>query len=146
LDVGRIEVEKQWRDTFSVHLGGDAALFPKRLTLRGGVFYESAVADRRYANVDFVSGQQLGAALGASLFLGKVEVAFAYDYRQQPRLRVREGQAGVYQEAPGSQCSEPFTDLDRCHPEYLGQPAPAVNAGTYRAHSHAASLDVLYRF
>jgi hypothetical protein len=145
VDVGRIDIEKRWRDTVSVRLGGDYAVLPERLTVRSGLFYESAVADRSYAHVDFVSGQQLGAALGASVFVLGVEVALAYQYRHQPPIRVSEGDARVFQEVPGSQCPAPFTDPSRCHPQYLGQPAPAVNAGTYRAHSHGLSLDVLYR-
>jgi long-subunit fatty acid transport protein len=146
VDVGVIEIEKQWRDTVSVQLGGDYAVVTRWLTLRSGLFYDSAVADRRYAHVDFASGQQLGAALGASVFVRDLEVALAYEYRHQPTVRVSEREARVYQEVPGSSCQPPFTDPDTCHEQYLGQPAPAVNAGSYRAHSHIASLDLLYRF
>lgn len=146
VDIGLIEVEKQWQDTASVHLGGDYALVRDALTLRGGLFYESAVADRRYAHLDFVGGQQLGGALGASVFVRRLEVALAYEYRHMPAVRVNEGEARVFQEAPGSQCREPFTDPDTCHPQYVGRPAPAINAGTYLAHSHTAAVDLLYRF
>jgi long-subunit fatty acid transport protein len=146
ISVDVIDVEKQWQDTVSVHLGSDVAVLPRRLTLRGGVFYESAVADRRYANVDFPGGEQLGGALGASLFLGRLELAFGYEYRYQAEVTVTEGEARVFQETPGSQCKPPFTDPDNCHPQYLGRPAPPVNAGRYLADSHMASLDVLYRF
>lgn len=146
LDVGRIEVEKQWRDTFSASLGGDYALLADLLTLRGGLFYESAVASPAYANVDFVGGQQLGGTLGASLLLTGVELALSYEYRVQPSFAVDERDARVYQEVPGSQCRAPYTDSASCNANYLGLPAPAVNAGTYAAHTHAASIDVLYRF
>lgn len=145
VDVGLIEVEKQWRDTVSVHLGGDFVAAPELLTLRGGVFYESAVADRAYSHVDFVSGQQLGGALGGSLFFGPVELALAYEYRHQPTRRVSEGEARVYQEVPSSQCEPPYTDPSTCNAEFLGRPAPPVNAGAYRAHSHVASLDLVWR-
>jgi long-chain fatty acid transport protein len=147
LDVGRIEVDKQWRDTVSLNLGGDYALIPELFTLRGGLFYESAVASPAYANVDFAGGQQLGGTVGASMALrAGLEVALAYEYRVQPSFDVSEGDARVYQEVPGSQCQAPYTDPNDCHPRYLGLPAPAVNAGRYAAYSHAASLDVLYRF
>jgi hypothetical protein len=146
LDVGRIEIEKRWRDTVSVRLGGDYAALAQLLTLRGGLFYESALADPGYAHVDFVSGAQLGGALGASLFVLGLEIALAYQYRHQPAVTVTEAQARVFQEVPGTQCRAPFTDPDACHPQYLGRPAPPVNAGTYRAHSHALSLDLLHRF
>jgi long-subunit fatty acid transport protein len=146
LDVGAIEIEKHWRDTMSVSLGGDFALVPNLCTLRAGLFYESAVAPRAYANVDFVGGQQLGGAVGASLQLAKVELALAYEYRVQPSFTVSEEDARVYQEVPGSQCRAPFTDPNTCEEHYLGQPAPAVNAGKYAAYSHAASVEALYRF
>lgn len=146
LDVGRIEVEKQWRDTLSASLGGDFALIPDRCTLRGGVFYESAVASRPYANVDFAGGQQLGGTVGGSVMLHGVELALSYEYRVQPTLTVSENEARVYQEVPGSSCQPPYTEPNDCHERYLGLPAPPVNAGTFAAHSHSASLDALYRF
>jgi long-subunit fatty acid transport protein len=154
VDLGEIAIAKRWRDTFSVRVGGDYALLTPRpasglapaVILRGGVFYESALAERGFAHVDFVSGTQLGGALGVSLFVLGVEVAVAHQYRHQPALRASEGEAGVFQQAPASQCEAPFSDTDACHPQYLGQPAPAINAGTYSAHSHATSLDLLYRF
>ena len=146
INVGLIQVDKRWRDTISVHLGGDFIALPGRLTLRGGLFYETAVANRSHAHVDFVSGSQRGVAAGASFFIRRVEVAIAYEFRQQPAIRVGEGAGKVYQEAPGSRCQGDFMSLDNCHPQYLGQPAPVVNAGTYAAHSHIALLDLLYRF
>jgi long-subunit fatty acid transport protein len=144
VDVGAIAIAKRWRDTLSVRVGGDYALLPA-VTLRGGVFYESALADPSYAHIDFVSGSQLGGALGASLFVLGLEVAAAYQYRFQPALRVSEGDAQVFQEVPASQCQAPYSDPDDCHPQYLGRPAPPVNAGTYSADAHSLSLDVLYR-
>jgi len=146
VDIGSIEVDKAWQDTVSVHLGSDYSLVPDTFTLRGGLFYESAVAAPEYANVDFVSGQQLGGGLGFSLFAAGLEVALAYEFRQQLTNRIAEADARVYQEVPASPCQAPYTDPNLCHPAYLGQPSPAVNAGTYDAYSHMATLEVLYRF
>lgn len=146
VNVNSIEIQKHWRDVWSVRAGGDYRAIPEWLTLRAGVFYETAVADSRYAHVDFVSGPQLGAALGASVRVWDSEVAFAYEYRHQPALSVRESGAGVFQEVPGSECPAPYTDSDLCHPEFLGRRSPPVNAGSFRSHSHAISLDVLHRF
>ena len=146
VDIGRIEIDKHWRDSFGVRLGGDYGVLPERLTLRGGVFYESAVAPSSHAHLDFAGGAQLGGALGASLFVLGVELALAYQYRHQPTVRVSEGEARVYQENPGTQCAAPHDDPDLCHPQYLGLPAPPVNAGAYRVYAHAASLELLHRF
>jgi len=146
VNVGAIDIEKHWRDAVTVQLGGDAIIAPRLLTLRGGLFYESAVAAPAYAHVDFPAGQQLGFALGASAFASGWELALAYEYRYQPPLESSEGQARVLQEVPASLCQPPFTDPDKCNPRYPGRRAPAVNAGTYRADSHALSIDLLYRF
>jgi long-subunit fatty acid transport protein len=145
IDIGTIDIDKRWRDTLGLQLGGDYVV-TRFVTVRGGLFYASAVSPRAYAHVDFASGAQLGGALGASLFLFGAEIALAYQLRHQPAVRVSEGEAAVFQEVPGGQCDPPFTDADTCHPQYLGRPAPAVNAGEYRAHAHALSLDVLYAF
>jgi long-subunit fatty acid transport protein len=146
IDIGSIAVEKHWRDTLSVQLGGDYALLPEQLVLRGGAFYESAVASPAYAHVDFVSGTELGFSLGASLFVSEVELALAYQYRHQPRMTVSEGDARVLQQTPGSPCDAPYTDPDLCHPQFSGRGAPPVNGGSFIAHSHLFGLDVLYRF
>ena len=144
--VGVIEVEKQWRDTMNVALGGDYAVAPGLVTLRAGAFYETAVATPAYSNVDFVSGEQLGAAAGGSLFFDRFEIALAYGLRFQPTVDVNERDARVYQVVPASPCGPPYDDPAQCDPVYLGRPGAPANAGTYRAHSHAASVDVLYRF
>lgn len=146
IPVGTITIEKHWRDTLTIALGGDYNAVPDLLTARGGVYYETAVSNPHYLNIDFASGTFLGFALGGSLHLDKFEVAVAYELRHQPAVRVTEGDARVHQEAPGSTCVAPYTDPATCDENYLGKPAPPVNAGVYRAHSHVASLDVLYRF
>ncbi len=141
-----IDIQKHWRDTLGIHLGGDVNLVPDRLTARGGLYYETPVSEPAYANIDFSDGHQLGFALGGSVHVDKVEIAFAYEYRVQPKIRVSDADARVYQQAPGSQCVAPYTDTDECSPYYLGRPSPPVNGGEYFAYSHALSLDGLYRF
>lgn len=144
--IGRIIVPKQWKDVVSVKLGGDLALVPDRWTLRAGAYYESAVAPASTANVDFPGGPQLGGALGGSFLADGWELALTYQFRYQPSVTVSEADARVYQQVPASPCAAPYTDPNNCNAHYLGQPAPAVNAGTYRASSHLVSLAFLYRF
>ena len=146
VDVGNIEVEKEWNDTVTVAIGGDYAALPKLATVRAGASWESAAAPAAYSNVDFVGGQQWNFALGASFFIQKFEIAVAYGFRFQPKVSVNEKDGRVYQETPASLCEEPYTNPATCHPAYVGQPGPVVNAGTYDAHSHVASLDAIYRF
>jgi long-subunit fatty acid transport protein len=141
-----IDVQKQWQNTVGVHLGGDVNVLPDRLTARGGIYYEMPVAQPAYANVDFSDGHQLGFALGGSVHVSKVEIAFAYEYRVQPTVRVSDADARVYQNVPGSPCKAPYTDPEQCSEYYPGRPAAPANGGEYFAYSHIMSLDGVYRF
>ncbi len=134
--IGTITVPKQWNDVFSVKLGGDFNLVPERWTLRAGVYYETAASPAAYSNVDFPAGAQLGAALGASLLLGRAEVALTYQLRYQPSVTVAEADARVYQQTPGGACTAPASDPNACN----------VNAGTFAATSHLVSLALICRF
>jgi long-chain fatty acid transport protein len=144
--IGTITVPKQWNDVLSVKLGGDFNLVPDRWTVRAGVYYETAAAPAAYTNVDFPAGAQIGAALGASLLLRRAEVALTYQLRYQPSVTATEANARVYQQTPGGSCTAPYTDPNICNANYLGQPSPAVNAGSYAATSHLVSLALIYRY
>jgi long-chain fatty acid transport protein len=144
--LGQIQIAKQWQDVFSVKLGGDVNLVPDRFTARAGAYYETAVAPAAYSNVDFPGAQVIGAALGGSLFLQRLEIALTYQLRYQPSFTVSEANARFYQQAPGSPCAAPYTDPNDCNPNYLGQPSPTVNAGTYASTSHLVSLALIYRY
>lgn len=149
LPIGEVQIAKQWQDVFSVKLGGDVNLVPDRFTLRAGAYYETAVAPAAYANVDFPGAQVFGAALGGSLLLGRLELALTYQLRYQPSFTVAEADGRVYQQAPGSPCvtgGPPYTDPNVCNANYLGQPAPTVNGGTYASTSHLVSLALIYRY
>lgn len=144
--IDRIEIDKRWRDTIAVKLGGDWAVLPRKLTLRGGAFYVSSVSTLGYSNIDFPTGPRLGGALGASVHLGGGELALAYQLRYQPPYTVTESQGRVYQQVPGSACLAPYDDPDNCNPHQNGRPGPVVNAGTYQATSHQVLVEYIYRF
>jgi long-subunit fatty acid transport protein len=146
VSIGRIDIQNHWKNTVSVMLGGDYAVLPDTLTLRGGTFYTSALSDPAYTQIAFVGGPQVGGTLGLSVFAGGLEVAAAYEYHHQIPVSITETESRVYQQAPGSTCKAPYADTSACNEHYLGIPAPAVNAGTYVANSHVAALDLLYRF
>ena len=144
--LSRIDIQKRWRDTVAVSLGGDVAVIPDKLTLRGGAFYETAVADPAYANVDFAGGAQMGGALGGSVRVGRWQLMIAYQLRVQPKVTVTEANGRVYQQVPDSACPAPYTDATFCNPNYPGQPSPTINGGTYTAASHFLLLAAQYRF
>jgi long-chain fatty acid transport protein len=146
VNINRIVVDKQWRDTVALKFGGDALVIPDRWAIRAGVYYETAVAAPAYAHVDFAGGHHVGASFGTSWLLRRWEIALGYQLRHQPAFSVSEATGRVYQQVPSSACMPPYTDTATCHPNYLGQPSPTVNAGRYAANSHFVSLAVLYRF
>jgi long-subunit fatty acid transport protein len=144
--VDQIHVEKHWEDTIGVSLGGDVEVAPDLFTARAGLFYETAAAPPAYSNVDALVGESMGGALGASLHFGSLELVLSHEQRVFPEYAVTEAESGVFQQVPGSACVAPYTDPAFCRDEILGQPSVAANAGTYSAHVHATSLDVLYKF
>jgi long-chain fatty acid transport protein len=146
VNIDRIVIDKSWRDTVAVKLGGDVAIIPDRWALRGGVYYETAVAAASHAHVDFPGGQRVGGSIGSSWLFRRWEIAVAYQLRYQPTFSVSEANARVYQQVPGSACQPPYTDPASCNSHYPNQPSPSVNAGRYAANSHLLSLAVLYRF
>ena len=143
--LGQIKIAKAWRDTVAVKLGGDVAVIPGKLALRGGAFYETAVAPASHANIDFAGGAMFGGSVGGSLAFGRFELAFAYQLRHQQTVTVSEADARVYQQVPASACVAPYTSTS-CHPQFIGQPSPVVNAGTYDATFHHLALALLLRF
>lgn len=129
IEIGVIQVEKQWKDTIGAALGGDFNVIQESLTLRAGAYWESATSAPEYTNVDFITGQHLGGTLGASLLFGDLSVALAYEFRYQPEVTTTTAEGRVYQVAP----LQPDSQL-------------TVNGGSYRAHSHSAAIGVAYRF
>jgi long-subunit fatty acid transport protein len=146
VDLKTIYVPKYWNDTVAVKLGGDFAVVPGRWTLRAGGFYETAVADKAYSNVDFPGGAMFGGSLGTSVIFERFEIALAYQLRHMQSVSVTEQEGRVYQQVPKAACQPPYTDTGNCSPHYLGQPAPTVNAGRYAAVSHYLLLAVVYRY
>jgi long-subunit fatty acid transport protein len=147
IPVGTVQLAKEWKDSFTLALGGDVVVIPKKLTFRGGLGYESAVSDPAYQHVDFPTGQHLNGALGASVQVGIVELALSYGYRYMLPVSVSEAQGRVYQQVPTPAdlnfCPPPY-DAANC--PYPGQPSATVNAGNFQASSHQVSVDGVFRF
>jgi len=136
IPVNDVVIEKRWKDSFTVSLGSDVQVIPEKLTLRGGVGFESGVANRPYAHVDFAVGDHINVGIGGSMYFGKLEVALAYSLRHMVPFHNPEAEGQVYQEKPGLDCTDPAAPCPV---------PPVVNGGSYWATSHALSLDLLLR-
>jgi long-subunit fatty acid transport protein len=148
LPIPDINLNKHWKDTLTVALGGDFNLIPETFTVRGGVAYDTAVAEPAYTSVDFASGAQLGFGLGASARLGGLQLSAGLEYRVMQTVNVSEQAGRVFQQTPNGTCQPPYTDPNTCHAALIAgqKPAPTVNAGSFDASTFGATLEVAFRF
>lgn len=130
VDVGKIKIDKNWKDTFSVRLGGDYNVLDKRLTLRAGTFFESGAKENDYAYVDFYGSHRLGGSLGASVMFFGFDVSLSYSFVYELSFSVDEEDSEVLQQVPARDTSI----------------AAVANAGDYNAHYHFGSVSVSYTF
>ena len=145
--VGKIVIPKNWKNTFSLRLGGDVNIVDNRFKLRAGTFFESAAVDKAYAYVDFMASYRLGGSLGFSLTFGNFDVALSYAYIIEVPYTVSEKEGKIYQQMPGSPCEGPdYDDPEHCNEHYYGQPSATANAGTYIGSYHFSSLALSYKF
>ena len=144
--IDKIDIPKQWKNTYSARLGGDYNVIDQLLTLRLGGFYESAATQPEYAYVDFFSYHRVGAALGASVMFHGFDISLSYSFVYQLPLSVTEEEGKVLQQKPGSPCQPPYTDPANCDSNYPGQPAATVNGGDHEARYHFWTLSLSYTF
>jgi long-chain fatty acid transport protein len=74
------DVVHNWKDVVGARLGGEYVPLPGRLALRAGGYFETQGQDDAYLNPDFDMGSKVGLSGGASLRLGPVDVAVAYQH------------------------------------------------------------------
>jgi long-chain fatty acid transport protein len=144
--VGTLRVPRNWRDTWSVRLGGDWQAVPDWLALRAGVMWESPSSSPEYSYLDVFPGHRLGVSAGFSFTVEGFDFSASYTYLFQLPVSVTEEESRVYQQAPGSACVAPYTDPQLCNEHYIGKPAAPANAGTYLSDYHFVSVSASYRF
>ena len=144
--IDRINIPKQWRDTWSLRVGGDVAVVPDWFSLRAGGFWESPSAKPAYSQVDFFSGHRLGAAAGFSVTFYGVDISASYSWVFQMPVVVNEEDSKVSQQVPGSPCAAPYDSPTLCDSHYTGRAAAPANAGTYLSDYHFISMAVSYEF
>jgi long-subunit fatty acid transport protein len=129
-------IDKRWRDTISVRLGGTYNLANLPLSLSGGAFYESAAVPNAYTHLDFPSFERLGLGAGVTGRTGIVDWTVAYAHVFQETRVVDELHGKVFQQRPISECP------DGCD----GYDAIPANAGTYESSYNLLSLSASLRF
>ncbi len=74
----RIDIVRNFKDTYSVRLGGQWNVLPRLLTLRLGGLWESAGLPHGYSSVDFPSFERFAISGGISVAWRGVELSLAY--------------------------------------------------------------------
>ncbi len=141
--LGPISIDKKFKDTWSLRLGGDWQVWHERLWLRAGGFYETAASPYAYSSVDFEAFERAGGSLGLSWqFYPRMFLNVAFLHIQQFTRTVSEEDSRIVQQRPGSRCTQ-SDDKSICDPHYAtwGGTA-AVGAGTYSSMVDTISFGV----
>lgn len=121
--VADLRIARAWRDTVSVRLGGDVAVWPGHLTLRAGGFWESAATPTNYTHLDFPSWQRGGVGLGVTGTWAGVSVTVGWLHVFQESRTVSEDFGKVFQQRA----------LQPCPAGCEGASGVVANAGRFRA-------------
>lgn len=121
-EVPPLSIDKKWKDTVAVRLGGDVTAVPNHLWFRLGGGYESAAVPKAYSHVDFPSFHRGTFAFGATGGGRGVYLTVGYMHIFQERRTISEVESKVYQVRPLAPCP------DRCAGGVSGVPA---NAGVF---------------
>lgn len=126
----KIVLPRNYKDTYSVRVGGEWNAVQKWLTVRAGGWWESAAQPNDFTNLDFPSWNRFGLAFGLSSEWRGIEIGLAYAHIFQQDRTVCPANAKIYQQV---------MQADGSVLTYEGRSPPyAVNAGKY-----SGSLDVL---
>jgi len=135
-DVDDFRLDKQWRDTVSLRLGGDVHVIPDHLTLRAGGYWESATVPNAYSHLDFPAFMRVGLGGGLSVGGRGVYGTVGYLHVFQPPREVSELDGKTFQQRPLRPCP------DRCG----GVSGVPANAGTFTSRYDILNLGIELRF
>lgn len=101
-----ISLQRRWKDTLSLRLGGTYNLPAAPVSISAGGFVESGAVPQNYSHLDFASFDRLGLGAGVAAKLGAVDVLVAYSHVFQEDRKVDERDSKVYQIRPITPCPE----------------------------------------
>jgi len=136
--VSAVTIDKRWKDTHSVRLGGTWNAIEDTLSVSMGGFWESAAVPLNYSNLDFLSFQRFGVGGGFRYSFYGVDLNVAYMFVHQEDRTVDENYGKVFQVRPLKPCSAP----ENCG-ELTGVPA---NAGKFESAYHQLNVSMALHF
>ena len=132
--VEDVNLEKQWRDTMSLRLGGSYAL-SEAIRLSAGGFFEQGATPREYLHLDFVSLDRFGLSGGAQWAITPaLRLLISYSHIFPTTQEVSEIEGRVFQQRPLASCP------DGC----AGYPGVPANTGRFEASAQLLSLALGY--
>ncbi|MCA9694337.1 MAG: outer membrane protein transport protein, partial [Myxococcales bacterium] len=131
-----LTIEKRWRDTFSVRLGGDVNLLDDHLSLRAGGFFENGASHRDYAHLDFPSFNRGGIGGGITGSVKGISLTVGYMHIFQQTQELTELSAKTFQQRPLAPCP------DRCD----GLSGVPASAGTFRSRFDMLGVSIDFHF
>ena len=141
------DVPHKWKDTWGFRLGGDYVAMPDKLSIRGGVWYQSSAVDPKYLHLDFIPTQRLGLTVGGSVRLGPVDIQVGYAHVFASTLD--NGGNGAINGLSGQAGSTNKISTDGppiCPASAPNRSECAVNGGRLTSVTNVASLGAVYRF
>lgn len=131
-----LKLDKRWKDTFSVRLGGTVQVLPDMLSLSLGGLWESGATPDQYSSLDFPSFDRYGVGGGLQAKFYGIELSVAYMHVFQEDRTVSEASGKVFQQRPLAPCP------DACE-EITGVP---VNAGVFKTAYHQLNMSLALHF
>jgi hypothetical protein len=138
IDVQSLTIDKRWKDTHSVRLGGTWNAVEDVFSVSMGGFWESAAVPLNYTNIDFMSFQRMGLGGGFRWSFSGVDLNVAYMFVHQEDRTVTEKNGKVFQVRPLFPCSEG----NNC----AGLTGVPANAGKLESAYHQLNASVGYHF
>lgn len=136
MPIQDLSIQKRWKDTVSVRLGGDYNALPPYLTVRAGGFWESAAMRENYSHLDFPSFMRGGIGAGLTGGYKGIYLTVGYMHIFQEDREVSEASGKQFQERPLRPCP------DGC----AGASGVPANAGTFTSQFDLLSLGLEIRF
>jgi long-chain fatty acid transport protein len=135
-ELSDLKIEKKWKDTVSVRLGGDFFALPPYLTVRAGGYVETPTQDPEYAHLDFPAFLRGGVGAGLTAGAKGIYGTVGYMHVFQQARNVSEAQGQVFQQRP----------LAPCPAECDGLSGVPANAGRFTSSFDLLNLGFEIRF
>jgi long-chain fatty acid transport protein len=132
--IPSIALERGFKDSFSIHLGGEYGLSVASLgvTARAGVSYDSSAVPRERLSVLTIDGHKITPSVGVSVNVGPVRLDATYARVIMPEVTVPAEEARIQQVSP-VQANPP------ANPTY-------INGGVYNAGANIIGLGAVFTF